>query len=110
VKPPDLNELQTLVRQAIEQYRTYRTVHTNRQHLQNWLRDFSQLEEPDKAPSTRVNDCLTLTFRNVLQSLTGMKQVIQTVARVASQLVAKQIFPASISEIRKRASSRSSSR
>jgi len=86
VKPPNLDDLQTLVRQSIDQYRTYQTVNANRQHLQNWLLDLTQLEEalgrsPDEAPSAPVNDCLTLTFRNVLQSLTDMKQMIQAVAR-----------------------------
>ncbi len=86
VKPPNLEELQKVVRQSIERYHAYRTVNANRQRLQDWMRDLTLIEghltRGDDQPATgHVNDYLTLTFQNLIMSMADLKQMLQAVAR-----------------------------
>ncbi|HYG34816.1 MAG TPA: response regulator, partial [Clostridia bacterium] len=79
VKPPDLDELLTLLRQLIPQYRRLRVLRDSRQHLQQWADELalleSNLQQPPMAGETSprlTGDYLRVTLRHLMLELAAL--------------------------------------
>ena len=85
VKPCEADELLSIAEHAIANYRAYRAVSANRQRLETWARDLSQIEDvlrnsPGEAAAAPTEAYLNLTLRNLLSVLVDLKQFTEALA------------------------------
>lgn len=96
VKPCETEELLALAEQAIANYRAYRAVGTNRQRLETWARDLSQIEQvlrtspgAGRAPTEAY---LGLMLGNLLSVLVDLKRFTEALAhRPGKEGVSQQV-------------------
>lgn len=86
VKPCDPDELVTLADQAIARRRSYQAIAANRERLEGWVRDLTQLEsvlrDDTAGPAAGPTEAyLNLTLRNLLAALLDLKLFTEAIAR-----------------------------
>lgn len=76
-KPVQFEELLAKVEQAVARFRSYQSVRSAEQRLEEWRRDLHSLPPSDASGtgSKSVDAFLTLTLRNVMGSLTDLQQL-----------------------------------
>ncbi len=84
-KPPNPDELLSLVRQSIANGRIYQTVCATRQDLQTWSRQLEEIEttmrqSPGAFQQGPVNASLGIAMQNVLSGLVHLKQLVEAMA------------------------------
>lgn len=96
VKPPDLAELRTLLRQCIADYRRFRTVQSSRQRVQRWEKELEQIESgfrgSHRQPAAdQVTSFTRITLRNVILALADLEESLKTLqpARPGGDLLHK---------------------
>jgi len=84
-KPIDFGMLLSHVRSAVQRVRTYRAVSNTRQRLQNWnvqIEDIEKLNATQRqSPLVDTVTFLTLTLRNIVESLADVKTLIEVLAQ-----------------------------
>ena len=80
-KPPDLDELRSLVRQSVSSYRRLRAVRASREHLQIWAEELGPIEEilggrPGAIPNHATQDYLRVTLRNTMAQLADLDRSV----------------------------------
>jgi len=83
VKPFDFDKLLAQVRSSIEKFRIYRIVSSLRQNLQVWYDDLGNIQEvlanlTECEYSVPVDAFLKLTFGNIINALSDVKHIIDT--------------------------------
>lgn len=83
-KPVQFDELLEKVVQAITRFRSYQSMRSAEQRLEEWRRDLRSLPAPEPgvpgATAETVDAFLTLTLRNVMGSLTDLQQLGRALA------------------------------
>lgn len=78
-KPVQFTELLSKVEQAVARFRSYQSVRSAEQHLEEWRRDLDAVPKvmpgTGAIPANTVDAFLTLTLRNVMGSLTDLQQL-----------------------------------
>jgi len=90
VKPIDFDEMLTLVKRSVKNFRVYRAVRSIDQRLRYWLKDLAGTEEVLKnksgySSSTPVDAFLKLTYRNIVGALSDMKHLTEALALQAGE-------------------------
>ncbi|MFQ5869932.1 MAG: response regulator [Candidatus Zixiibacteriota bacterium] len=85
VKPFDFDQLLSQVQISIKNFRVYRTLCSIRRRLQDWRKDVAGIEgvlraTPRSASSAPVDAFLKLTFRNIVDSLSDLRQLTEGIA------------------------------
>jgi len=85
IKPVDFQELLGRVRMGTERYRTYRAISSTRKQLQDWQQNLDGMESwmaqsPGDAAHVPVSTFLDLTLRNVVDALSDLKSLTETLA------------------------------
>jgi len=81
-KPLDYEQLLIHVKNAIKKYKTYRSVYSTSQRLQEWQKDLAAVKElvsnaSENAASVPINTFFKLTFRNIAESLLDLEHLIE---------------------------------
>ena len=85
IKPVDFQELLSRVRTGTERYRTYRAISATRKQLQDWQQKLDGMETwmvqaPGDVSHVPVSTFLDLTLRNVVDALSDLKTLTETIA------------------------------
>jgi DNA-binding response OmpR family regulator len=84
-KPVEFSELLVKVEQAVARFRSYQSVRSAEQHLEEWRRDLDAVPQAvpgtGPIPANTVDAFLTLTLRNVMGSLTDLQQLSRALAQ-----------------------------
>jgi len=84
-KPVRFDELLAKVEQAVARFRSYQSVRSAEQQLEEWRRDLRALPATasgvPSATASSVDAFLTLTLRNVMGSLTDLQQLGRALAQ-----------------------------
>ena len=80
-KPPDVEELLSLVKQSVTNHRRLRAVRESRRHLQSWAEELAPIEEslggsPGAMPGAAAQDYLRVTLRNLTVQLGELDRLI----------------------------------
>lgn len=99
IKPVDFDELLAQVHTSIERYRTYRSVRSIQERLQNWNRDVANIGETltltstsSGIHSTAVGLFLDLSFRNITDTLSDMRHLTKVLAKYDPALPVCHLF------------------
>ena len=89
-KPPDLQELFSVLRQAVAQSRRLRAVRAGRQHLQAWAADLAPIEASLASPhglgaAESAQDYLRVTLRNLMLQLAELDRTVAVWSRFDEQ-------------------------
>jgi len=85
VKPLDFNELLAGVQTGMQHRASCRAIHRTREHLDEWNRDLADLEEwanrsAKDGSNVTVSTFLGLTLRNIVEALSDLGQLVDTLA------------------------------
>lgn len=88
VKPPKLEEVLALLREAIPHYRHLRAVSDSRRHLQQWAQDVAALEDNLRQPprvgqTAATQDYLRVALRNLMLQLADLDRSIAAWSQAA---------------------------
>jgi len=93
-KPPDLDELTTILDEAIAAYRGFRAAQAGRQRLQAWEQELEQIlahrKAPQSLPGGPMGSFLRLTLRQVILVLSDLERATATLEEGGTESAALQ--------------------
>jgi len=90
VKPLDVGELIGHIRASAERSKVRRAVGIARQQLQSWRKELDNIEKladakEDHATFVPVDAYLTLTLQNIVESLSGLRTLTESIADISGE-------------------------
>ncbi len=90
VKPLDMGELIGHIRASAERSKVRRAVGIARQQLQSWRKELDNIEKladakEDHATFVPVDAYLTLTLQNIVESLSGLRTLTESIADISGE-------------------------